>query len=39
VVPAKALALTVVDLHWDQDALAKRILKTWKPRYTRDEYF
>jgi hypothetical protein len=28
VVPANALALTVVDLHWDQDALAKSILKT-----------
>jgi amidohydrolase len=39
VVPAKALAMTVVDLLWDQAGVAKRVLKKWKPLYTRAGYF
>jgi hypothetical protein len=39
VVPAKALAMTVVDLLWDQAGVAKRLLKKWKPLYTRAGYF
>jgi len=38
-VPAKAMAMTVVDLLWDQAGVAKRILKKWKPLYSREGYF
>jgi hypothetical protein len=36
--PAKQLALMAVDLLWDNASGARDILKTWKPRMTREEY-
>ncbi len=36
--PAKQLALMAIDLLWDDAAAAREILKTWKPRMTREEY-
>src|SRR5689334_16684737 len=36
--PAKQLALMAVDLLWDDAGAARDILKTWKPRMTREEY-
>ena len=36
--PAKQLALMAVDLLWDDARAARDILKTWKPRLTREEY-
>ena len=38
IVPAKAMALTVVDLLWDGAALAKQIVAGYKPVYTRESY-
>lgn len=38
VAPAKALALTAVDLLWDDGAAALRILESEKPRMTKQEY-
>lgn len=38
VLPAKALAMTAVDLLWDNAAQAREILKAWKPRMTKAEY-
>ena len=36
--PAKQLALMAVDLLWDDAGAARDILKTWKPRLTKEEY-
>jgi hypothetical protein len=36
--PAKQLALMAVDLLWDDAAAARDILRTWKPRMTKEEY-
>lgn len=36
--PAKAFAMTLVDLLWDDAAEAKKILEGFKPKLTRDEY-
>jgi metal-dependent amidase/aminoacylase/carboxypeptidase family protein len=36
--PAKQLALMAVDLLWGDAAGAREILKTWKPRMTREQY-
>jgi hypothetical protein len=36
--PAKQLALMAVDLLWGDAAGARDILKTWKPRMTKEEY-
>jgi len=36
--PAKALALTAVDLLWDGAAVARDVLRTSKPRMTKEEY-
>lgn len=38
VAPAKALALTAVDLLWDGGALARDVLRASKPRMTKEEY-
>ncbi len=38
VAPAKALALSAVDLLWDGAALARDILRSSKPRMTKGEY-
>ena len=38
VMPAKALALTAVDLLWDGGARARDILRSSKPRMTKEEY-
>ncbi len=38
VTSAKALALTAVDLLWDGGALAQDVLRSFKPRMTKDEY-
>lgn len=38
VAPARALALTAVDLLWDGGALARDVLKVSKPRMTKEEY-
>lgn len=35
---AKQLALMAVDLLWDDAGAARDIMKTWKPRMTREEY-
>jgi len=35
---AKALALTAVDLLWDSGALAREVLRTSRPRMTKEEY-
>ena len=37
-VPAKAMAMTVIDLLWDNALKAKEILATSKPRMTKEEY-
>lgn len=39
IVPAKALAMTAVDLLWDDAATGRNLLAEFKPRYTRAEYF
>ena len=36
--PAKQLALMAVDLLWGDAAAAKEILKSWKPRLTKEQY-
>ncbi len=36
--PAKQLALMAVDMLWDDAGAAREILKTWKPRMTKEEY-
>ncbi len=36
--PAKALALTAVDLLWDGGALARDIIRSSKPKMTKEEY-
>jgi metal-dependent amidase/aminoacylase/carboxypeptidase family protein len=36
--PAKAMAMTVIDLLWDDAAEAKRVVSEFKPRMTRQEY-
>jgi hypothetical protein len=36
--PAKQLALMAVDLLWGDAAAAKEILRTWKPRLTKEQY-
>jgi amidohydrolase len=38
VAPAKALALTAVDLLWDGAALARDIIRSSRPRMTKEEY-
>jgi len=38
VIPAKILAMTVIDLLWDGAAEAKRIKAEFKPVFTKDEY-
>ena len=38
VAPAKALALTAVDLLWDGGALARDVLRSSKPPMTKEEY-
>ena len=38
VTPAKALAMTVVDLLADDGVLAKRVIREFVPRLTKDEY-
>ncbi len=38
VTPAKALAMTVVDLLTDDGVLAKRVIREFVPRLTKDEY-
>ena len=38
VAPAKALALTAVDLLWDGGALAREVLRSSKPKMTKEEY-
>lgn len=38
VIPAKILAMTVIDLLWDGAAEAKRINEEFKPVFTKDEY-
>lgn len=38
VAPAKALALTAVDLLWDGGALARDVVRSSKPRMTKEEY-
>lgn len=38
VVPAKAMAMTVVDLLADRAALAKEIIRAYSPKYTRESY-
>ena len=39
ILPAKLMALTVVDLLWDGAAKAKSILDSFTPAFTKDEYF
>src|SRR5262249_18744219 len=36
--PAKVLALTAVDLLWDGGTLARDVLRSSKPRMTKEEY-
>ena len=36
--PAKAMAMTVVDLLYDDAREARALLADWKPRFTRDSY-
>jgi len=36
--PAKQLALMAVDLLWDDAGGARDILKSWKPRLTKEAY-
>jgi metal-dependent amidase/aminoacylase/carboxypeptidase family protein len=36
--PAKQLALMAVDMLWDDAAAAREILRTWKPRLTKEAY-
>jgi amidohydrolase len=38
VIPAKILAMTVIDLLWDGAAEAKRIKEEFKPAFNKDEY-
>ncbi len=38
VMPAKALAMTVIDLLSDGGALAKRVIDAFEPKLTKDEY-
>lgn len=38
VIPAKLLAMTVVDLLWDGAAEAKRVQESFKPAFTKDTY-
>lgn len=39
VVPAKVMAMTAVDLLWDDAAAAKEIIKEFKPVMSKEEYF
>ena len=39
VVPAKVMAMTAVDLLWDDAAAAKEIMKDFKPVMSKEEYF
>lgn len=39
ILPAKMLALSVVDLLFDQAQEAEKIIKSHKPKYTKEEYF
>jgi metal-dependent amidase/aminoacylase/carboxypeptidase family protein len=38
VTTAKAIAMTVIDLLWDNAAPAKEIVSTYKPQYTKQTY-
>ncbi len=38
VVPAQALAMTAIDLLWDQGQVASNLCADFKPRYSRSEY-
>lgn len=38
VIPAKILAMTVIDLLWDDASEAKRIIRGFKPAFTREQY-
>ena len=38
VMPAKAMAMTVIDLLWDDAAMAKRIKADHTPKFTRETY-
>lgn len=39
ILPAKLMALTVVDLLWDDAARARSILKSFKPAFSKEQYF
>jgi metal-dependent amidase/aminoacylase/carboxypeptidase family protein len=39
ILPAKLMALTVVDLLWDNAEKAKSIIGSFKPVFTKEEYF
>lgn len=39
VVPAKIMAMTVIDLLWDEADQAKKVLAEFKPTMTKDNYF
>lgn len=39
VLPAKLMAMTVVDVLWDDASLARKIKSEFKPPMTKDEYF
>ncbi len=38
VIPAKAMAGMVIDLLWDDGALAKKVKDEYEPKYTKEEY-
>lgn len=38
IIPAKAMALTIIDLLYDDGKLAKEIIENFKPKMSKDEY-
>ena len=38
VMPAKAMAMTTVDLLWDKAALARRVRESYTPAFTKEDY-
>ena len=38
IIPAKAMAMTVIDLLWDDAKVAKDIVENFKPQFTKEEY-
>ncbi|QXM05236.1 amidohydrolase [Crassaminicella indica] len=38
IVPAKSMAMTIIDLLWDEGKVAKKMIKDFTPKMTKEEY-